>query len=145
MFLQAPTAHLNNLINGISSGLLSSPQTLSGSSGGNPGLRLIEAKVPADRQPAEYVGSNSTLAALINAAGRSISVPTGYAPAWLEIPSAWLSVVLGTSPNNIPTAGPLQLSSECTCGFEGGWASFFQSLGWTAITPTVYPVPTVAG
>jgi hypothetical protein len=145
MFLQCPTAHLNNLINGISSGLLSSPQTLGGSSGGNPGLRLIEAKVPADRQPSEYVGNNSALAALINAAGRSISVPTGYAPALLEIPVAWLPTMLGTAAGNVPTVGPLQLTSECACDFQGAWASFFQSLGWTGITPTVYPVQTVAG
>ena len=141
MYLQAPTAHLSNIINGVAAGTLVGVQQLAGGGGNAGGLRLVSCKEPADRQPIEYVGTNASLSALINAAGRSIAVPAAIAPCWLEVPQSWVPAMLATLSGNCPSAGPLQMTSECAVDAQAGWAALLQSLGWTSINPSVFPVP----
>ncbi len=145
MLLRMPSSQLTNLVNAVASGALTSEQQLAGGGGNAGGLRLVVAGGVADRQPAEYVASNSQITALINAGAQTITPPAGYpASMWLEIPSAWLRTVFGVGASTgLPTSGPLQISTECIVNATGGWETALQALGWTAATPTSTPVPSL--
>jgi hypothetical protein len=140
VLLQAPTSWLNALL----AGGLPTPQLLPG--GGYYGLHLVPAIASADRQPAEYPGGSAAVAALINASTRSIAVPAGFAPAWLEIPIAWVRALAGAQGASMPTSGVLQLSADCGADIQGAYAAAFQALGFTTYTPAAPgPWPIVAG
>ena len=158
MFVRAPTAHLNNLVNGISAGTLYSEQEINpgtpANGGSNTGgLRMIRVAGFQEGNPAEYMPAvaskalaNAAIAALVNTATGVWTPPAGFAPVWIEIPQWWIPTVLGTSPSNCPQSGSLQISQESILNAQGGWASFLQSIGWTQQVPTVNgPVPVLAG
>jgi hypothetical protein len=111
----------------------------------NPTMRLINAR-PADANHPELTTYPGSVSALINAAGRSISVPGGYAPAYLVIPAAAVrSLASGSLVSGMPSEA-LQLDANCCCDFQGAWASVFQqAFGFTAGTPASGPVPVLAG
>jgi|GEM_PF-5022615 len=141
MLLQAPTTWLNALI--------------ALADGGVGNLRLVKALVSDTDRPFNAARmfddsgtatklTDSQIAALINAAGRSIAVPALYVPAWLEIPSAWVLRLANNAP--MPQSGVFQLSADCGADFQGAWAAAFQALGFTSYTPAAPgPWPVIAG
>jgi hypothetical protein len=137
MILQAPSSWLTALVTAMTSPGLT-PGT----------LQLVRAVASADRQLTSYPFATQ-IPGMINPSAKSIAVPAGLAPAWLQIPPSAVAAInpLSSGPNavSMPTAGALQLSAELCCDFRGGWENVFQSIGWAPFTPTIQPVPTCSG
>lgn len=161
--LRAPIAFLTALINGVTNTpiALADLQAINpnadnppGLTRSNGGLRLVLATTPSQdprfASPAEYVGSSANIAAQINAGARTIALPGGYTGAYLlEIPSRWLPTLANltgfpTFASQMPTSGPLQLTTECAADFQGMFAAAFQGIGFTSFSPSLTtPIPVV--